>query len=325
MNLGTILADVYRRCGYAATPATDVATRITAFVNETQREILEEPGLNWLYNDQILVSSVVAQAEYELPSTVQSIKQIRDTTNRRTLQPMSLGQYRGRFPNPIQDPGTPEYYVNMGMSAVFKQMPASGGIGVISTSAGDNGTAYVEGFESSSGSYLPFSSSVAMTGVAGSAATFSISGGSVGYITKFYVSMAAAGRIHLIATTNSVILSRIPVGYTAPRYYQIALVPTPVAALDYTVDYERTVSDMTISTDEPLIPFNFHRLLAIGARAKEYEKQNQLPRMQVARGEYVMGLDKLKYWALTKMIGSPNLRSNAQNRPIASAVNVATS
>lgn len=316
MTLATILADVYRRCGYASSPAADVTTRLTAFVNEAQQEVMSEPGMEWLLTDQTTLASVAAQAEYSLPNTIEGIKSIRDTSNRRRLTPMSLGTYRWKFPNPVTDPGVPEYYVSMGQTYMLAQPSAAGQLNVISSAAGDTGTAYIEGFLSTG---VPFASSVAMTGVT----LASIGGATSLTITKFYISAAAVGLVQLRASTT--VLSQIPIGYTTPRYRAIALVPTPVSILTYTIDYERTVTDMSIATDEPVIPAKFHRLLADGARAREYEKQNQLDRMQVARAEFVMGLKRLKYWVYAQAVGNPNLRSTAGNRAQSSAVNVTTS
>jgi hypothetical protein len=317
MTFADILADVYRRCGYATSPASEVVTRIKAFVNETQQDIVGEPGMTWLLNDQLTFASVAAQAEYGLPSSVQGIRQVRDTSNRRALMPMSLQTYRQRFPNPATDPGTPEYYVDLGMSPVTAQPSSAQQLTVISTSASDTGTAYLEGYRTGG---IFFSTSVTMTGTT----LANLGGSDVERVTKFWVSVAAVGEVRLRNAAVDII-SRIHIGGTAPHYRMVALVPTPSSAITYTMDYDRTFTDMTINTDEPVLPVQFHRILAAGARAKEYEKQNQLQRMSVARADYLLGLKNLKYYVYVRAAGSPNLRSNAARRSIASAVNVATS
>ena len=53
MTLSEMRADLYRRFNYAASPATDVTTRLTAFLNETQNEILSEPGMEALRNGSL--------------------------------------------------------------------------------------------------------------------------------------------------------------------------------------------------------------------------------------------------------------------------------
>lgn len=322
MTLAQILGDVYRRCGYSATPASDVSTRITAFIRETQDEIMSEPGMEWLLNDQTSIVSVASQAEYGLPETVELIKSIRDTTNRCKLMPMSLSQYRARFPNPGTDPGTPEYYVVLGQSAVETQPAAAGQLNIISTSASDTAlTVYLEGLKTGG---IVFAGDGTVTATTNGISQVSIGASDVTSITKFYISGAAVGEIRLRTSTGT-ILSRIVNGYTAPRYRQIALVPTPSAVITYLLDYERTVSPMTIASDEPVLPVKFHRLLADGARWREYEKQNQLQRLSVARAQYVIGVNNLKYWVYSQAAGSPNLRSYASMRERNSAVNVATS
>ena len=82
MTLTAILADIYRRTGYATSPASDVVTRITAFVNEVQRELLSEPGMEYLLNDSVTFGSVADQATYGLTPAVARIKTIREATNR---------------------------------------------------------------------------------------------------------------------------------------------------------------------------------------------------------------------------------------------------
>ncbi len=318
MTLTQILADVYRRCGYAAAPATDVVTRITAFVNETQQEVMSEPGMDWLLNDQISLASVASQAEYGLPNTVENIKSIRDTTNRRQLVLMSLSQYRARFPNPGTDPGTPEYYVSMGQSWVETQPTAAGQLNFISTSAGDIGTTqiYVEGFRTGG---IPFTEVQSLNGLT----QVTTSATDIVSVTKLYTSAVTVGEVRLRASTT--VLSRIMPGTTSPHYRQIALVPTPSSVITYLIDYERTVTVMSIGADEPVLPVKFHRILADGARRKEYEKLNQLQRLQVARAQYVIGLNNLKFWVYSQAAGSPNLRSYAGYRERNSAVNVTTS
>src|SRR5947209_3623394 len=111
MNFSQIKADVYRRCGFAASPATDVVTRVAAFVNEVQQDILSEPGMEYLLNDGITIASVANQQTYGITPEIAKIKYVREATTRLTLAPMSLGQYRQTYPDPSAVTGTPRYYV----------------------------------------------------------------------------------------------------------------------------------------------------------------------------------------------------------------------
>ena len=70
MNLTSLLADVYRRLAFASSPAADVTTRLTAFLNETQQEIMGEPGAEFLLNNTGSFASVADRAQYGLPPDV---------------------------------------------------------------------------------------------------------------------------------------------------------------------------------------------------------------------------------------------------------------
>lgn len=318
MTFADIQADVYRRTGYATTPAADVITRIKAFINETYQDILGEPGMQWLWNDQITLASVAAQAEYSLPQTVLRIKSIRDATNRRKLIPMSLDVYRAMYPSPVVDSGLPEYWVAMGQTQLLRQ-PAVGQMTVVSSAAGDTTqTVYLQGFSSTG---VPYNISIALNGTTPvniPAATSS------SVVTRFWISATAAGTVTL-ADVAAAVLATIPIGQTSPHYNMVALVPTPASVVTYTIDFERTTLDMTIATEEPILPPQFHRLLASGARYKEYEKLNQASRMAVARAEYILGLNQLKYYVYTRAVGTPNLRGGIDTRNRDTAVNVTTS
>jgi len=308
MTFAQIKADVYRRCGFQATPAGDVSTRIAAFVNEVQQDILSEPGMEVLLNDSVTFASVANQAQYGLPPEIDSIKLLRETTNRIRIEPMSLGEYRALYPDPSAVTGTPRRYVDLGYDAVAVEPSDASTLYVVSSSASDVGTAYLEGYISGG---IPFSVSVTMTG--STAVAFSPT--AVIGVTKFLVDTAAVGTITLREDSGSgTVLATLGVGATYSRYRRIALVPTPASVITYTLDGQRVVTDMVADTDEPVIPSRFHRMLAIGARAKEYEKQNQIQRWQVARGEFVAELKKLKFWLYEQSVGTPNMQGAGISR-----------
>jgi hypothetical protein len=308
MNFAQLKADVYRRCGFAASPATDVVTRIAAFVNEVQQDILSEPGMEFLLNDSVTFASVASQATYGIPPEFDSIKELRETTNRLRLYPMSLGEYRAVYPDPAAVTGTPRRYVDLGFSALAVEVADASSIFVLSTSDSDVGTAYLEGYRTGG---IPFTDSVVMTGSTAAGFTYD----DVIAVTKFYVSTAALGAITLCEDSDTgVVLATLGIGQVHARYRHIALVPTPAAAITYTLDGQRIVTDMAQDTDEPVVPPRFHRMLAIGARAKEYEKQNQIQRWQVAMGEFKAELKKLKFWLYEQSVGTPNMQGGGMTR-----------
>ena len=90
MTLGDLEADIYRRLNYAATPATEVTTRLRALLNETQNEILSEPGMGSLLNGSLTFASVADTPQYSLPQAAARVKTMYETTNDRKLDRRSL-------------------------------------------------------------------------------------------------------------------------------------------------------------------------------------------------------------------------------------------
>lgn len=308
MNLTALLADIYRRTGFVAAPASEVTTRLTAYINETQQEILSKPGMEWLFNGALTFDSVASTPQYALPQAVSRVKSIRETTNDRRLESRSFDWYRSAYPDSTAVTGTPFAFVDMGLSNIAVQPSNASAVFVDSTSAGDTGTAYVEGF--TTGGYYR-TASVTITG------TTAVQVGTITdwvFLTKFHVSFAdGTVTLHEDASGGTE-LARIPAGliHTAAHYRLIALVPTPSSVTTYTVDFAWDVQPLVVGTDEPIIPFRFHRLLAIGARMKEYERREQMARWRAAKSEYDKGMSELKYFVYSQSVGTPNLRGHYQ-------------
>lgn len=305
MTFSDLEQDVLRRFGFN-TSSVDTATktRIDAFLNEAQVEILAEPGLESLLRDRVTFASVASTPEYSLPPMIAQPTAVRETTNDLLLQPMAFEEYLARFPDPTASTGTPDRWVDMGNAAVATQPSDASTVFVDSSAAGDTGTCYVEGYRT--GGYFK-SVSVTMTGV--TAVDVSTATTDWIRITKFYLSAAAVGTVTLHEdASGGTELARIPIGQTQARYRRIALAICPSAAVTYTVEGLRDVPTMSVANDEPVLPVRFHRLLAIGARMREYEKQDQLPRYRAAQSEYLFGIRKLKHFVYASAAGTLNLR-----------------
>lgn len=303
MTLAELQADCFRRLGFSPTPGTETITRISAFLNESHAEILSEPGMESLLYDSITLASVASQPQYGLPPVVARIRTLVDTANRFPLDPMSLEEYREVYPDPSALTGIPSRWVDMGFSAFATPPSAAAEIFVKSTSASDVNTAYLEGFRT--GGY-PITLSVAMTGV--TAKTLGAAYTDIIEITKFYLSAAAVGTVTLNQGSGAgTELSRLAIGQTDARYRRIALAITPASALTYTINFERDATDLINANDEPVLPPRFHRLLGVGARMREYEKQDQKRYVQ-AQAEYLHGIKKLKWFLYSQTVGTPNLR-----------------
>jgi hypothetical protein len=289
MTLTALLSDLYRRMRYQSTPATDVTTRLTAFLNETQQELAEDPRLASLLRGETTFATVVSQAEYGLPPNLGRITTIRDTGNRWKLRPESLNWYRGAWPDQTQS-GTPDRYVLLGPKPVKLQPAAATGVWAASSSASDTvPTVSVEAVRT--GGYPHQPTAVALTGTSRVAI-----GAQTDYIeiTDFYLSAVCVGDVTLYdAAAAGNVLGVIPKGQTRSTYEWIAFCPTPSAIRTYGLDYERFASDLVNGTDEPYwVPAKFHRLLGAGARKKEYEYQGD-ERLALASQEFDRGVQML--------------------------------
>jgi len=63
-------------------------------------------------------------------------------------------------------------------------------------------------------------------------------------------------------------------GSSSSGLLQIQFWPTPAGAYAYLVDYTASLADMTADTDEPLLPEDFHHVLALGAQADEWRRMD---------------------------------------------------
>lgn len=289
MKLSEIEADLFRRLNFAATPATEVTTRIRAFVNIAHRQILATPGLDRLRDDTITLASVANQPTYGLPPALAIIQIMTDRTTMLRLQAQTLSWVRSVDPGLVQT-GPSTHYVPLGIQAVALQPSNASELFVKSTSASDTNTAYLEGIRT--GGY-PRTLSVTMTGTTG--VTFSATTTDLIEVTKFYLSAAAVGTVTLLEDSGAgTELARIPIGQTFSRYQGLQLWPTPQSAITYYLDYTRNVPDLVNANDEPLLPDDFHWLLVEGALINEWTKQDD-DRRADARAAYRVGLNQLKY------------------------------
>lgn len=273
MTFAAILADCYRRTLFQSSPAADVVTRIKAFVNETQQELAGEPSLATLKRGAITFASVANTATYGLPPVMARLFALRQTANRRKLWPKGLDWYRSVAPDPSTVTGTPAYYVLLGPQNVSKQPSDGSELFVKSDNAADN-TQHVLAEVVRSGSGQTQLVDVTLNGTTGVSLGATIT--DIVEVRDWYLSAVAVGNVTLREdTAGGTELARIGIGQTRARYEGIALFPTPASVVTYFADYEFVPSDLVQDTDEPSwLPVPFHRILATGARAKEYEKSD---------------------------------------------------
>ena len=309
MTLTNILADCYRRLGFETSPASAVSTRLTAFVNEAQRDILGRHGMERLRRLSFTFASVASQAEYALPPTVARILSIYEGTNDLCLMQRGASWYRAIQPDATAVTGTPEAYIPLGWTNASAQPSAAAQLLVDSTSAADTNTIYIEGIVTGG---LPYSGSTTMTGTTAK----NLGPATMIAVTRFYLSAAAVGTVTLVQTAEGgTILATIPIGFTQVKYPILALWPTPSTAITYSVDAERNFPDMVAGTDEPSLPDDFHWLLGVGARMMEYEKQDD-GRYGAAKADFERGIQRLRAFLSSNPVAivSANPRRSVASR-----------
>lgn len=293
MTFTSILAAVYEDCNYASTPATEVQTRLKRYVNEGYRSILAEPGMSRLLESATpyTFASVADQALYALPGAHAQIRTVTDRVNDRLLTAMSPQQYRQTAPDPTTSTGHPVAWVPIGYVAVPVQPSDASELFAKSTSASDTQTLYIEGVIT--GGYTK-TASVTLTGV--TAVSLSASITTWIEVTKLYVSTAAVGTITLHEDSGAgTELGRIEIGATNTNYTGFYLWPTPSSSVTYTVDTRHELADLVNGTDEPVLPTDFHPMLAKYATFREWEHKDDT-RVTVAFQQYLRWMARLKYW-----------------------------
>ena len=114
-------------------------------------------------------------------------------------------------------------------------------------------------------------------------------------LTKFYLSAAAVGTVTLVTTApGGANITTIPIGHSVSKHLEIALWPTPSAAVTYYVDAEIDIPDMANAGDEPRLPLDWHWLIGSGVRMLEYEKMDD-SRYKAAQYEFERGVRDLRW------------------------------
>ena len=307
MTLSEMRSEMYRRLNYGTSPASDVATRLTAFLNLVHRQLLTTTGMDKLRDDTITFASVSGTEVYALPPSVARIKHISDRTNQIRLKEQSLSWLRTVDPGLTGDGGPSYHYIPVGYRQVAAQPSDASEIFVKSTAAGDTGTAYIEAIRT--GGYR-VTLSVTMAGA--TAVSLGATYTDIIEIDKFYLSTAAVGTVTLHEDSGAgTELARIAIGHTFARYMAIQLWPTPSSAVTYHVDYTRHIPDLANANDEPLLPTDFHWLLVEGALAKEWTKRDDLERRKAAQQDYSEGLRNLRSWVMSNQDTLLSLRRSA--------------
>lgn len=291
MTRGDILAILYTRLNYQATPATAVTTRLGDMLNQAHRMILRKAGLAELRDvtANLTFDSISTVNFYGLPPVLAKVRAITDRTNDRLLTPLTW--LAVRTGDPGLDSSGPSYgYIRVGRTAI-KRLPGTTGVWAASSSAGDTTqTIMINGIRT--GGIMSGDQTATLNG-----ATRTAIGSFTDYVDVTTVSLSAvgAGLVTLYdAAASGNAIAEIPIGHLYPLYQGVYLYPTPTSAITYYVDGSTRIIDMDDAQDVPLLPEEFHDLLIPTTLMLEYEHKDD-PRYEKAKALAADGLSDLKF------------------------------
>ena len=262
--------------------------RIRRHLNLWHRRFLTMPMLARLREATVTFDSVANQAEYTFRHGIARILRIYERTNDQVLIPQSVDWYRSIEPDP--QAGTATYWIPIGERPTDTD-PSSTGLWVNSSSAADvTQVVHLQGIVGAD--QVIYDGETILNGVTrvqfGTETDFHA-------VSKFYLSGQCAGMVQLwSAAAAGTRLALISPGTLYSRYQRFILWPTPASVVTYYIDCELGIRDMNASSDEPMLPPDFHDLLDVGARIEEYEKSNDDTRASIARGTLARRLADLQ-------------------------------
>jgi hypothetical protein len=311
VNLTALLADLYGDLRYTATPPAATTARLTRYLNRTQRELLTLPGLSRLRDLTVAITTVSNQPQSSLPLAVARIQTIVDRANNHVLDQVPLRELRDTDPAQNFIGGPPLRYAVVGERHVAQQPAAACELFVDFTGGTfADLTVNVEGIRSD-GSLVAITKVCVVGTPTQSLATTETA---IVAVTKYYLAPFTVNpSVPVPVILRSVSgagteLARIPVGQTYARYLTVEWSPTPTTAVPLFVDCTRQVLDLILAGDEPLVPPDFHYVVALGARVKEYEFISDT-RIAGARLDYDTGKRALRSWVLNDGDRVVSLRS----------------
>jgi hypothetical protein len=289
MNIAAIQSQVYDDLGYTQTPAAEVIRRLLRYANDTQRELVAMRGLARLRRSILTFASVANSPFAVLPQAAVRIAGITERTSQRYLREQTIQQLRAMDPGLTNLDSNPWAYVVINMTAANAvDLSTADDIWVKSTDAGDVGVAYIQG--TTTGGYSR-TAQVTMTGVTAVA----LPGTDWVDITKLYLSAAAVGTVTFHQSTGvGTELARITIGRQIARYTRIQLYGTPTQALTYYADVDRHIDDFVNGGDEPYLPEDYHWLIPVGIRMKEYRKREKWEAVTLEKALWRDGVSSLK-------------------------------
>ena len=295
MSLTSALADLYRRLEYQTAPDATVTTRLTAFLNEAQQDIVGELGGSRLLEASYPLTSVANQAEYGLGAGVARIRSVRDTANQWALQRVTEVVYRRWMADPSVHTGRPVSFAELGFYPVQAQPSNASELFLKSTSAGDVQVAYYEIVDSSG---IVKQGNVTLTGA--TAVSLSSALTTITQVVDLYLASAAVGVVSLYEDSGvGTLLSSIYTGHTREQFTYIGFLPTPSDAFAYQVDFLRDATDLVNGTDDFPLPVPFKRAAVARALSYEYTRLGDQTRYALVLSEYRRELGLLNHYLVS--------------------------
>lgn len=260
---------VLEACGHTTAASSVQRTRIKRELNLWHRRILTTPGYNVLLRDsEASFDSVASQTTYGLGLPVGRLLGVSCDAYETVLAERSREWLRREDPGLTASSTPASAYIPKGWFPVQRHPSDASAIYAKSTAAGDNSQVVdwefiVSGPDRVSGNTTLNGTTAVQLGTATT----------VIEIVKLTLRTAASGTVtvHEDNGTGTQLTSMLA-GALSRQFLHIHLWPTPSAAVTYRIDYSRVLQDLVQDTDIPLLPYDFHHLLALGAEYDEWRK-----------------------------------------------------
>jgi hypothetical protein len=273
MMLSEMLTALGDRLDYEDTLPTAISRRLTGFINSTQRDILRRKGMSSLRRRVLSFSSVASSPYATMPISMTQILLMVDRTNNRRIIPKDLTWIWERDPG-LTLSGPPDVFAVLDYAGAVNVQPAAGGTSLYATSTSGADTTqavYVEGIDSSG--ILRQAGPVTLTGVT----AVNLAAAITDWVTvnRWWITAPAVGTVTL-QSSPFVPLAKLSPGSLYPRYTQVQLNPTPTAASTFYAYGLIEVPNLSIASDQSVIPTDFVDILIEGALEREYLKREKV-------------------------------------------------
>lgn len=287
MTIAEILADCYASTGQLASPDADITTRYMAWINECHRELLSKKHFR-RFRRRLLTCASIADSSYmALPFVCTRIFGIQDTANQYDLRYRDMAWIRKVDPGLTSNSSNPHVYsIYAFNSPVIRQPSAACQLYIDSNGAGTV-NAYFRAIRT--GNYPVSLGPTAFNGTTEVAVGTNTD---IIAVDKFWISATMVGDVWVTEGTAGTVLGTIPAGKTTSRYTVAYLWPEPSAAVTYNVDAEVLTTDLSssLTTEEPLIPVEFHDIFVARVKMKEFTRREKTTIADEAKDEYFMRL-----------------------------------